>query len=140
MASLFSKKSIFFFVILSLLFASLVIYGETIRYQGFSSLKSHQKIVSYSFRTNRYIIVHLQNGSEVDVNLNANQLHVQAGTKNSLSNFQSVKSVSNKTGYLLTLTPKEFQIFNEKFSNSYGNDGKMLHDQTNHLELVTVSI
>ncbi|MET1248364.1 hypothetical protein ABWW58_06205 [Sporolactobacillus sp. STCC-11] len=143
-STLFSKRiGIAVLAAVVLVIASLAVYGEVIDYKAAQSIKTEQLVHSYSFRSNRTILVHLKNNSVIRLDLTATPLNVTVGTKNTFhrspGSISKYSSPGKTSGYILTLTPSDYQRFNQNMMNYYGSINTF-EKTSNHSELVSVSI
>ncbi|SFG25764.1 hypothetical protein [Sporolactobacillus nakayamae] len=143
-STFFSKRiGIAVLVAAALVIASLATYGEVIDYKATQSIETEQSVHSYSFRSNRTILLHLTNGYVIHLDLSSVPLNVQLGNKNTLHRFPghfSKYGTANDHGYVLTLTPKEYKSFNQDFLNNYGEAGMFIHKKQEASELVYISL
>ncbi|MCO7177186.1 hypothetical protein ACFP7A_14185 [Sporolactobacillus kofuensis] len=141
----FSKRTTILLLAASaIIIASLTVYGLLINFKGDQSIKAHQTVNSYSFRSNRTILVHLKNGYVFRLDLTSVPLNVKVGTKNTLyrapGSISKYASSGKISGYLLTLTPSAYQAFNKDLVNHFGAASMLQQNLQNHSELVSVSI
>jgi hypothetical protein len=145
MKSTFISKRISIAVLVAvvLVIASLAVYGEVIDYKAAQSIKAEQSVHSYSFRSNRTVLVHLKNNYVIRLDLTSTPLNVTVGTKNTFhripGSISKYSSPGKTSGYILTLTPSDYQRFNKDMMNYYGSINTF-QQKNNHSELVSVSI
>jgi len=143
-STFFSKRiGIALLVAAAFVIAILAVYGEVIDYKAEQSIKSEQAVDSYSFRSNRTVLVHLKNSYVIRLDLTSTPLNVTVGTKNAFrrtpGSISRYSSSGKTSGYILTLTPSEYQRFNKDMMNYYGSINTF-QQKNNHSELVSVSI
>ncbi|BBN97313.1 hypothetical protein [Sporolactobacillus terrae] len=127
-----------------LVLATLSVYSFFIFIQSNQSIEKRQAVASYSFRSNRSVLLHLENSYAIRVDLTATPLNLKVGTKNTLrripGNISRYSSSIGHSGYMLTLTPDAYQAFKEDFVNTYGSISVLQPNKKHHAELVYVSI
>ncbi|GAY77263.1 hypothetical protein [Sporolactobacillus inulinus] len=127
-----------------LVLAMLSVYSFFIFIQSDQSIEKQQAVASYSFRSNRSVLLHLKNNYAIRVDLTATPLNLKVGTKNTLhripGNISRYSSSKGSSGYMLTLTPDAYRTFKEDFVNTYGSISVLQPNKKHHAELVYVSI